>query len=71
MACKNLRIIRQEALFIRFRYACLYYFVHGKWPSVEDYIPLSENVFELTKFNVPVTEADKLTSAKYYHIIRI
>jgi len=60
LECKNLRIIRQEGLFIRFRYACLYYFVHGKWPSVEDYIPLSANAFELIKFNVPVTESREL-----------
>lgn len=58
--CINSRIIPQEGLFIRFKSACLYYFDNGRWPSVEDYIPLSENAFELIKFNVPHTEAPEL-----------
>jgi hypothetical protein len=58
--CRNLRIERQEGLFTRFRYACLYYFFHGTWPNIETYIPLSYGNFELIKFNVPVCQAEYL-----------
>lgn len=52
--CQNIRIQRQEGLFIRFKYASLYYFVHGNWPSMETYLPLGKNNFELIKYSIPV-----------------
>jgi hypothetical protein len=58
--CKNLRIERQEGLLICLRFACLYYFIHGKWPSLETFIPHSKGFFELIEFRVPISEAQVL-----------
>ncbi len=49
----NLRIMRQDGLFTRFRYACLYYLLQGTWPCIEIYDPLSPSNFELIRFDVP------------------
>ncbi|HSW69143.1 MAG TPA: FRG domain-containing protein [Gammaproteobacteria bacterium] len=60
--CENPRIIQQEGLFLTFRYASLYYFLHGQWPSVESFFGPSGGTFELIKFIIPVNQADKLRS---------
>lgn len=58
--CENLRIVRQEGLFLRIRYACSYYFTHGSWPTVENFLSRNAGMFELIKFKIPVSETANL-----------
>lgn len=58
--CKNPRIKLQEGLFISLKYACLYYFMNKEWPTVETFLPLSQNTFELIKFRTPISIAGDL-----------
>ena len=52
--CINERIVAQEGLFTKFRYACIYFLFHGQWPCIENYVEnRSSGRFQLIKFDIP------------------
>lgn len=52
---ENPRIKNQEGVFISIQSACLFYFNHGMWPSIEDYLLASQGNFELVKYEIPIS----------------
>lgn len=58
--CKNQRIINQEGLFMKIRYACIYYYMNGDWPSVEKFIPKNVDHFDLIKLTIDIGHIDSL-----------